>query len=105
MAKRRKQYRGTPEEHRELAGKWVKDLRADLRRARSELNRNSCAAAQRQLRFAEGSYMAYLAHSPKVTMADRRKGRWRGASGNRALSALWRKYTQICTRHPRASYE
>lgn len=103
MAKRRKQYRGTPAEHAGRARGAAVEIRRELKLARQSLAAGRCVSALHKLRIAEWFTGSYAAN----TIGDVRPGRIvrgisrggiRGMALNRALSGTWTRFFKKCVK-------
>lgn len=103
MAKRRKQYRGTPEQHAGRARETAVALRQELKQARRSLAAGRCAGALHKLRIAEwfaGSFAADTANDVRRgrIVGGRVRGGIRGMALNRALSGTWTRFFSKCVK-------
>ena len=90
MAKRKKSYQGTPEQHAGRARVTATAMRKELMLARRSLAANRCAAALHKLRIAEwfaGTYAADTLDNVRLgrVVGGRVRGGIRGMALNRAL--------------------
>lgn len=90
MAKRRKQYRGTPEQHAVHARGMVGWARRDLQHARRQLAAGSCNAALNSLRMAEYQIGQYAVHVDAGPLPRRTPG------AERVLRSAWARFSAKC---------